>query len=127
MSFYIPKVTIDGIDHLPDIGETELCQYIEMGKPTKSIELAIKLYMAVADRENYYQNNDPTAFGNPDYSAKSGIVTGIGIAANISEETRDGRIVFRKGNRIILEVDKVNRPENYYEANREIQEILDNL
>ena len=98
-----------------------------MGKPTKSIELAIKLYMAVADRENYYQNNDPTAFGNPDYSVKSGIVTGIGIAANISEEARDGRIVFRKGNRIILEVDKVNRPENNYEANREIREILDNL
>ena len=127
MSFYIPKVTIDGIDHLPDIGETELCQYLEMGKPTKSIELAIKLYMAVADRENYYQNNDPTAFGNTDYSVKSGIVTGIGIAANISEETRDGRIVFRKGNRIILEVYKVNRPESYYEANREIREILDNL
>ena len=127
MSFYIPKVTIDGIDYLPDIGETELCQYIEMGRPTKSIELVIKLYMAVADRENYYQNNDPTAFGNPEYSVRSGIVTGICIAANISEETRDGRIVFRKGNRIILEVNKVNRPENYYEANREIQEILDNL
>lgn len=127
MSFYIQKVTIDGIDHLPDIGETELCQYLEMGTPTKNIELVIKLYMAVADRENYYQNNDPTAFGNPDYSVKSGIVTGIGIAANISEETRNGRIVFRRGNRIILEVDKVNRPENYYEANREIQEIMDNL
>lgn len=127
MSFYIPKVTIDGIDHLPDIGETELCQYLEMGKPTKSIELAIKLYMAVADRENYYQNNDPTAFGNPDYSVKSGIVTGIGIAANISEEARDGRIVFRKGNRIILEVDKVSKPESYYEANREIRDIIDSL
>lgn len=127
MKFYIPKETIDEIDHLTDIGETELCQYLEMGKPTKSIELVIKLYMAVADRENYYQNNDPTAFGNPEYSVKSGIVTGIGIAANISEEARDGRIVFRNGNRIILEVDKVNRPENYYEANREIQEILDNL
>lgn len=127
MSFYIRKVTIDGIDHLPDIGETELCQYLEMGKPSKSMELVIKLYMAVADRENYYQNNDPTAFGNPDYSVKSGIVTGIGIAANISEETRDGRIVFRKGNRIILEVDKVSKPESYYEANREIQEVMDNL
>ena len=127
MSFYIPKVTIDGIDYLPDIGETELCQYLEMGRPTKSIELVIKLYMAVADRENYYQDNDPTVFGNPEYSVKSGIVPGIGIAANISEETRDGRIVFRKGNRIILEVNKVNRPESYYEANREIQEILDNL
>lgn len=127
MSFYIPKVTIDGIDYLPDIGETELCQYLEMGRPTKSIELVIKLYMAVADRENYYQNNDPTAFGNPEYSVRSGIVTGIGIAANISEKTRDGRIVFRKGNRIILEVDKVSKPESYYEANREIREILDNL
>ena len=30
MSFYIPKVTIDGIDHLPGICETELCQYLEM-------------------------------------------------------------------------------------------------
>ena len=127
MSFYIPKVTIDGIDYLPDIGETELCQCLEIGRPTKSIELVIKLYMAVADRENYYQNNDPTAFGNPEYSVRSGIVTGIGIAANISEEARDGRIVFRKGNRIILEVDKVSKPESYYEANREIQEIMDNL
>lgn len=127
MGFYIPKVTIDGIDYLPDIGETELCQHLEMGKPTKSIELVIKLYMAVADRENYYQNNDPTVYGNPEYSLKSGIVTGIGIAANISEEARDGRIVFRKGNRIILEVDKVSKPESYYEANREIRDIIDNL
>lgn len=83
--------------------------------------------MAVADRENYYQNNDPTAFGNHEYSVKSGIVTGICIAANISEETRDGRIVFRKGNRIILEVDKVSKPESYYEANREIREVMDDL
>lgn len=83
--------------------------------------------MDVADRENYYQNNSPTAFGNPDYSVKKGIVTGIGIAANISEEAIDGRIVFRKGNRIILEVDKLNRPKSYYEANREIREIMDNL
>lgn len=127
MGFYIQKVTIDGIDNLPDIGETELCKYLEMGTPSKSIELVIKLYMAVADRENYYQNNSPTAFGNPDYSVKEGIVTGIGIAANISEEAIDGRIVFRKGNRIILEVDKLNRPKSYYEANREIREIMDNL
>lgn len=127
MKFYIPKETIDGIDRLPDIVETEIWQYYDTLNPKKNDVLVAQLYMAVMKRENYYQDYTPTAFGDPIYTLNCGTVIGIEIAANISEEAIDGRIVFRKGNRIILEVDKVNRPKGYYEANREIREVMDIL
>ena len=127
MRFYVPKETIDGIDRLPDITETEIWQYYDTLNPKKNNALVAQLYMAVMKRENYYQDYNPTAFGDPNYTLNFGTVIGIEIAANISEETRNGRIVFRKGNRVILEVDKVNRPKSYYEANKEIQEVMDNL
>ena len=127
MKFHVHKETIDGIDRLPDITATEIWQYYDTLNPKKNDVLIARLYMAVMKRENYYQDYTPTAFGDPNYTLNCGIVIGIETAANISEEARDGRIVFRKGNRIILEVDKVNKPKSYYEANREIREIMDSL
>ena len=127
MKFYIPKETIDGIDRLPDITETEIWKHYDTLNPKKNDVLIAQLYMAVMKRENYYQDYTPTAFGDPNYTLNCGIVIGIETTANISEKAIDGRIVFRKCNRVILEVDKVNRPKSYYEASREIREIMDNL
>ena len=90
------------------------------------------LYAAVAARENYFQQESPTAFGNPKYDYLSGVVQGYLMAMELIEEENreEKKIYFRKNNRskaVVLVVDKLQRPDFYYEAQKQIQEMLDKV
>lgn len=124
MAYIVHKDQSDTVERLPYIAETPIWQDFDCATPSKPTVLAALLYSAVADRENYFQDNTPTPFGNPKYAYLSGLVNGIKMAAGIEEETADGRLIFRKGKRKVLEVDKVRRPAFYYEAVKDNAETL---
>lgn len=63
------------------------------------------LYQAVANRENYFIDNTPTAFGNPDHSHLCGIVDGICMVAGITETVSADKISFSKNGTVLLTVD----------------------
>ena len=127
---YIEKCVHDGTELLPDITETPLwsardIDTASLHTPTER-RLAL-LYECVAERENYYQINSPTAFGNPDYERLCGIVAGILAALDINERTENNRIVFRRGNKMVLAVDKLKKPDSYYAELTEIRHTRKNL
>lgn len=122
---YIKKIERDGVEYLPHITETPLMAKWENGTLTDK-QRAV-LYNALVDRENYFQDHSIVAFGNLDFARYEGIVLGICIALELDENTTDKTIVFRKNGRKFLEVDKIKRPERYFEDKRELKELLDNL
>lgn len=124
MAYIVHKEQSDTVERLPHITETSIWADFDCAAPSKSAARAAMLYMAVADRENYFQDYTPTPFGNPRYEYLVGLVHGIKLAAGIEEETHDGRLIFRKGKRKVLVVDKVERPASYYEAAKDNTETL---
>lgn len=124
MGYIVQKDTSDTVERLPHITETSIWQDFDCAAPRKSAARAALLYMAVADRENYFQDYTPTPFGNPRHEYLTGLVHGIKLAAGIEEEDKDGRLIFRKGKRKVLVVDKVRRPASYYEAAKDNAETL---
>lgn len=124
MAYIVHKIVDDGNEWLPDIVDTPIWDdFDEIGAP-KSMRVVAALYRAVAERDNYYQENAPTAFGDPEYKLAYGIAHGIMLAEEIEEIEADGKRIFRKGKRIILVVDKLIRPKLYYEALRDNAETL---
>ena len=63
------------------------------------------LYQAVANRENYYADHTPTAFGDPEYTRLCGIVDGICLVAGIQETISTEKITLSKGGKVLLTVD----------------------
>ena len=124
MKYYVPKFIDGETELLPDITETAIFKDWDDVYAPKSVRIVAALYQAVADRENYYQFHTPTAFGNPDFAMMQGIVIGIARAEEIEESVRDEKLCFRKGGKIILEVDKIKRSRGYYEAKRDNAETL---
>ena len=84
-------------------------------------------YSAILKRENYFQFNSPTAFGNPQFNYYSGIVAGILQASGYEEFVVDNQIIIKKGNRKVLIIDKVKRSQHYYDSCKEINEVLQGL
>ena len=120
MAYIVHKIVYGETEFLPDIVDTPIWDdYDEIDAP-KSVRIIAALYKAIADRENYYQENSPTAFGNPDYSRICGIVIGILQATEIEEQRKDDKLIFYKGKRKVLVVDKLKLPRHYYEARRDI-------
>ena len=124
MAYIVHKIVDDGNEWLPDITETPIWVDFENADAPKPVRLAAVLYMAVEKRENYFQNNTPTAFGNPEYNYACGVVHGILQAAEIEEREDGGKLVFYKGNRTILVVDKPKLPESFHNARRENAKTL---
>lgn len=124
MKYEVHKRVIEGIEYLPDLTETPIWRDYDVYNPPRSVRLVAALYRAVAERENYYQTNSPTAFGDPEYKMAYGIAHGIMIAGEIEDVERDGKLFFYKGKKVILVVDKIKRRKGYYEEKREIQETL---
>ena len=116
MAYTVHKIVDDDNEWLPDIVDTPIWQDYDDFDATKSVRLVAALYRAVAERDNYYQENTPTAFGDPEYRYAYGVVHGIMLAEEIEETEYDGKLIFRKGKRTILVVDKLNRPRGFYEA-----------
>ena len=124
MRYEVHKCSDDEIEYLPDITETPIWRDYDVYNAPRSVRLVAALYKAVAERENYFQTNSPTAFGDPEYKMAYGIAHGIMIAAEIEECARDGKLFFYKGKKVILVVEKIKRRKSYYEEKREIQETL---
>lgn len=127
MAYKVRKIVDCDIEFLPDIVETSIWKdFDEIGAP-RSVRLVAALYKAVADRENYYQENTPTAFGDPEYKLAFGIAQGIMIAGEIEERVRTGKMFFYKGKRLILVVEKPMRTKYYYEALSDIRKTREAL
>ena len=127
MKYEVHKYVDGEIEYLPDLLDTPIWDdYDDLDAP-RSVRLVAALYRAVAERENYFQVNTPTAFGDPEYKLAFGIVNGIKIAAEIEEQERDGKLFFYKGKRLILVVDKPMRTVYYYEALADIRKTREAL
>lgn len=127
MAYRVHKRVDGEIEYLPDIVETPIwIDFDELDAP-RSVRLVAALYRAVAERENYYQENTPTAFGDPEYKLAYGIAQGIKIAGEIEECARQGKLFFYKGKKLILVVDKPMRTKYYYEALADIRKTREAL
>lgn len=124
----VKKVVDDGIEYLPDIVETDFFELWEQsqynGKNSKELNLVAGIYKALSERENYYQDNTPTAFGNPEYSLLVGTVNGFIQGAELEMDEDEEHFIVRKGKRKILVVDKIKRNPGYFEAKREAAKAL---
>lgn len=132
MAFEINKITDGELELLPDVVFTPLWKFInpdEFSHHRKVDRQIALLYDAIAKRENHYQVNTPPAYGDPEYRYRCGKVEGFLLAMDAYEEEVQGKIVIRKekGHRKILVVDKVKRPQSYFEARRENSEVLRSL
>lgn len=132
MVYEIKKNDRGDVELLPDIIETPLWEKISpesVCHPKRSDRLISFLYDAIQKRENYFQENTPTAFGNPEHEHRCGVVVGLLLAMEAVEHRENGQIVIRKGRdgRKLLVVDVPTRPEWYYESVRDNRETLEAL
>ena len=124
MGYYIQKSSDGAVELLPDIVDTPIWKDYDVINCPKVVRVIAFLYEAVQKRENYYQENSPTAFGDVKYEFQVGKVLGILQAEDISEATENGCIVFRRNGNVLLRVDKVNKPRSYYEDMTDIRKTL---
>lgn len=96
-------------------------------KISKRIQLLAALYKAIEQRENYYQLNSPTAFGDPQYRYYCGVVVGFLQGMELEEIVENEKIVIKGNNRKIMVIDKVNRPKSYHNFLKEINDTLNEL
>lgn len=127
MAIEVKKIVDGDLELLPDIIDTPLWMMLDPDYSyctSKSNRQLARLYKAICERENYFQLNSPTAFGNPDYSLLCGVVLGVLQTIEAEESIENGRIVIRacRDNRIILAVDGLQKPTSYYAALKEVRE-----
>lgn len=129
--YRVKKEVIDGIEYLPDIVQTELWTPFERSvyypKGSKEIRLVAGLYKLLALRENYFQDNTPTAFGNPEYNSHCGAVSGFLQGSEMTMEEGKEQYVIKRGKKTVLVVDRIKRNPAYFEAERENKEVLRDL
>ena len=119
MPWIIKKVMCGDTEMLPDLVDTPLWKAVTpeyCSNPTKRDIRIAGLYEALSERENYFQENTPTAFGNPEYNLYVGMVRGYMQALELDETTEGERIIIRKNGKAILIVDKVKKPSGYYQS-----------
>lgn len=110
---------------LPDITETDIFTDYEK-KSSDYMRCLYWLYLALSKRENYYERNSPTAFGDPGYTRYVGMVTGILMVTGWEEiVTKDQIIIKTKEENLV--VDRIKRSESYYKEKAEINELLSDL
>lgn len=117
----------DSVELLPDITNTSIWVDYDETECSELTKCIAMLYTAIAQRENYYQLNTPTAFGNPQYNYYCGVVNGILQARGMEEITSDGVIIIKKNNRKKLIIDKIKRPESYFDSVKDNNDTLRNL
>ena len=122
---HIKKILVDGTEYLPHIADTPLMEKWESGSALDRNKAM--LYNALVERENYFQDHSVVAFGNLDYARCEGVVTGICLVLNLEEDYTDETIIFRKNGKKFLVVDRLNKPERYFDEKRELKDILENL
>lgn len=111
---------------LPDVTETYIFTDYEKN-PSDCMRCLYWLYIALSKRENYYERNSPTAFGDPGYTRYVGMVTGILMVTGWEEILTEDQIIIKNKKRKILVVDRIKRSESYYKEKSEINELLRDL
>lgn len=125
--YKVSKIIVDGLELLPDFIDTPIWEDFNEGNCDRRVKMALALYQAVLKRENYFQLNSPTAFGNPEYNYCCGLVNGFLQAIDGEEERGDKNIIFRSNKKILLMVDAVKRPKSYYVSRSENNETMRSL
>lgn len=113
---------IDGIDCLP-LPESVGLGYAEQGV-TKSGTRNYWVYKAISECENYYQFNDATAFGNPEYNRLEGVVYGMLVGFDLYIDTDTDYIKVYSGSRCIMQIQRPTRPASYFENKKETVELF---
>ena len=111
---------------LPDITDTEIFKDYENNQ-SDYMRCIYFLYIALSKRENYYQLYSPTAFGNTEYARLDGFVCGILQATGWEEIQDESYIIIKRNNRKILILQKLSKPQSYYEDKKEIAKILNEI
>ena len=111
---------------LPDITDTEIFKDYENNQ-SDYMRCIYFLYIALSKRENYYQLFSPTAFGNTEYARLDGFVCGILQATGWEEIQDESYIIIKRNNRKILILQKLSKPQSYYEDKKEIAKILNEI
>ena len=111
---------------LPDITDTEIFKAYENNQ-SDYMRCIYFLYIALSKRENYYQLYSPTAFGNTEYARLDGFVCGILQATGWEEIQDESYIIIKRNNRKILILQKLSKPQSYYEDKKEIAKILNEI
>lgn len=111
---------------LPDITDTEIFKDYENNQ-SDYMRCIYFLYIALSKRENYYQLYSPTAFGNTEYARLDGFVCGILQATGWEEIQDESSIIIKRNNRKILILQKLSKPQSYYEDKKEIAKILNEI
>lgn len=111
---------------LPDITDTEIFKDYENNQ-SDYMRCIYFLYIALSKRENYYQLYSPTAFGNTEYVRLDGFVCGILQATGWEEIQDESSIIIKRNNRKILILQKLSKPQSYYEDKKEIAKILNEI
>lgn len=128
--YRIEKIISGDIELLPDIVDTPIWNEHDIfnnSKVSKRVQLLAALYKAIEQRENYYQLNSPTAFGDPQYRYYCGVVVGFLQGMELEETVEDEKIVIKGSNRKIMIIDKVKRPKSYHDSLKEINDTLNEL
>lgn len=107
--YRINKIIYNGFEMLPDMTNTVIWAEFDKSGCSNRVKLLALLYDAISKRENYFQFNTPTAFGNPEHAKCCGIVTGMLLASGMTESIDDNCIIVKKGNRKVLVIDKIKR------------------
>lgn len=111
---------------IPDITDTEIFKDYENNQ-SDYMRCIYFLYIALSKRENYYQLYSPTAFGNTEYARLDGFVCGILQATGWEEIQDESYIIIKRNNRKILILQKLSKPQSYYEDKKEIAKILNEI
>ena len=111
---------------LPHITETDIFSDYEKN-PSDYMRCLYWLYIALSKRENYYELNSPTVFGDPEYTRYVGMVTGILVVTGWEEIITEDQVIIKNKGRKILVVDRIKRSENFYKEKAEINKLLREL
>lgn len=125
--YIIEKEILDGVELLPDITASPIWSDYDKLKPSKSIQTIAMLYMAIAERENYYQYNKATAFGDPQYRYHCGVVHGMLQVSGMKEELQENKIIITKGTRTKMIIDKVKKSQLYMTSKEENMQLIKKL
>lgn len=125
--YRIEKNILDELELLPDIVDTSIWKDYDEANCGKNVRVIAALYNAIKQRENYYQLNSPTAFGDPQYRYYCGLVDGILQGSEMEEISNNNFIVIKRNNKKILVIDKIKRSQEYYDSVKEINDTLREL
>lgn len=123
--FIHPVEDEDGIEFLPDEMDTPLYTKTDYIGMTKKELRNIFLYRAICDRENYFQDHTPPAFGDPNFSRKDGYMFGLAAGYGLDLDITPERIIVRteKG-RIVMVVTRPKETDAYKEAVKDNKKTL---